>query len=288
MELQLSRAGRRYGAHFSEPNANENGFPAHLVQRVGVFPPRACITGVLAAERKDQLTVGCCAGESSANLGQRLYRRYKNQSPIFDPLFLYYLGRKSEKTLAQGDCGMQVVTGLIVPDCNPGDGGYGWAPETAPFDPKNVDVVPTTAQLYAAKAFPGGAVHNVGNIIANIKSCILSDYSGVIGILVCESFEDDSTTNTGLIPLPNREVEESLGRHAMHSLLGYDDSIRCPNSPNPGAVLTENSWGNQWGCECPFPSLASGRGFGWLSYDYLMNPALTGDVRMAHLGAPWA
>lgn len=283
MALRTSR-GHAIGAHRSAPNIHELGFPSHLVRAVGPFPSRASIKGTLSPNRKNQLTVGCCTAEGSTNLGNRLYRKAGKAPPDFDPLFTYYLERKNEGTLAQGDCGAQVVTSLDVPDCNTGGGGYGWCPQTAPFDVANVNVAPSVAQLAAAKEWPGGAYHNVGNVIANIKSCILSDYSGVIGISIYESFDTEQTEANGLIPLPNLEREALEGGHEMHSLLAYDDTIQCPNSPTAGAVLTENSWGDQWGCA--FVLLAKGRGFCWIPYSFLQNPVLA-EVRMAHLGKGW-
>ena len=191
-----------------------------------------------------------------------------------------------EGTLAEGDCGAQVDTSLIVPD--PKAGGAGWCPiGITGYTPGDITTPPSPAQLDAAKNYPGGARHTIGNNIANIKSCILSDYTCVIGISVYDSFESDSTAASGLIPYPSINTESLLGGHEMHSALGYDDEVQCPNAPNPGAVLTENSWGDSWGCLCPAPTLATRRGFCWMPYDYLMNPNLTSDVRMGHLGSAW-
>lgn len=285
MDLFLSPGGRRYGAHFGPPKADDLGFPSHLVVRKGDWPKVAFLTGTIGP-RTDQGQTSMCTGEGSKKLGERLYRRWKNQSPVFAPEFTYYLERKFEGTLSDGDCGAQVDTSLTVPD--PAAGGIGWCPvNVTGYTPLDVTTEPSPAQLEAAKSYPGGARHTIGGIIANIKSCILSDYSGVVGVSVYESFESEETANSGLIPFPNINRESLLGGHEMHSLLGFDDSIQCPNSPNPGAVLTENSWGDQWGAKCPAVNLASGRGFAWLSYDYLMDRRLTSDVRMGHLGRAW-
>jgi hypothetical protein len=284
-ELSVSRAGRRYGAHFSPPKATDAGFPSHLVVRTGDWPKIAFLTGTIGP-RTDQANTGQCTGEGSKKLGERLYRRWKDQSPVFAPEFTYYLERQTEGTLSQGDCGANVDTSLVVPD--PVAGGVGWCPvDVAGYTPLDIVTPPSVAQLAAAKLWPGGARHTIGNIIANIKSCILSDYSCVVGISVYDSFEEDSTAQSGLIPFPNLDVEQLQGGHEMHSALGFNDDIQCPRAPNPGAVLTENSWGDGWGMICPAKNLATDRGFCWLAYDYLMNFNLTSDVRMGHLGKPW-
>jgi C1A family cysteine protease len=163
----------------------------------------------------------------------------------------------------------------------------GWCPlADMPYTPGNISTVPTAAQIASAKVFPGGAFHSIGNNIANMKSCILSDYSFVIGISVFDSFESDGAAATGLIPFPNVNAESLQGGHETHAGLGFDDTIQCPNSPNPGAVFCQNSWGDEWGCACR-GALGTGRGFYWLSYDYLLNVNITSDIRMGHLGLPW-
>src|ERR1039458_8554202 len=228
----ITRKGHALGAVPSKPNPNELGFPAHLVRIAAPFPVRGWIQGTLAPDRKNQLTVGCCTGEGSTNLGNRLYRFYGPALklissalvvPDFDPLFTYYLERQTERTLNQGDCGAQVDTSLVVSDV--GGGGFGWCPQTKPFNPANMNIAPTPEQLAAALKWPGGAHHNVGNVIANIKACILSNYSGVVGIAVYDSFEDDTTEASGLIPFPNTTIENQIGGHEMHSLIAYDDTI---------------------------------------------------------------
>jgi C1A family cysteine protease len=279
---------KSYGALPSIPNPNDNGFPAHLMKvQMATFPVRAALTGTVG-QIKNQGNQGSCTAHGSTSMGERLYRRWKNQSPIFSPAYIYYFERLKEGTLYQGDCGAQVVTSLSVPDMNPTAGGFGWCPlADMPYVDTDFSTVPNAAQIAAAKAFPGGSYHTIGNIIANIKNCILSDYSGVIGISVYDSFEDDKTASSGLIPYPNVNAENLQGGHEMHSLLAYDDTIQCPNAPNPGAVLTMNSWDVTWGIKCPIPSLSLEGGFCWIPYSYLMDTNLCSDVRMQHLGRAW-
>lgn len=271
------------GASPSKPNPKDLGFPAHIAQRVGPFPSRAFITGPLGPT-KDQRQQGSCTGHGGTSEGERLYRRYKNTSPIFAPAFHYYLERQIEGTLDQGDVGAQVVTSLVIAQ----NGGHGFCPEALmPYNAADFTMPPSQAALDAALLNPGGSYHSIGNNIANIKSCILSDYSGVIGIAVYESFDSPATEASGLIPYPNVNAEQQVGGHEMHALIGYDDTIQCPNSPNPGAVLVQNSWGMSWGIAPPIATLGAYRGFAWISYDYLMDPMLTSDVRMQHLGKAW-
>jgi hypothetical protein len=286
-ELKLSRRGRLYAAFPSIPKATDNGFPARLVRQAGPFPITGCVTGTMGP-RRDQATTGMCTGEGSTGMGMRLYRKVHGLAVEFAPEFTYAFERIREGTFDQGDVGAQVSTSLEVPDPAMDDTNcIGWCPtNVAGYVPLDITSKPSAAQIEAAKQYPGGAHHDLGNNIANVKSCILSDYTGVIGISVYESFEDDTTAASGLIPLPNLEREQFMGGHEMHSLLAFDDTIQCPNA-TPGAVLTENSWGLSWGAESPYPSLTAGRGLCWLPYDYLMDRRLTSDVKMGHLGKAW-
>lgn len=268
----------------SPPKASDAGFPSHLIVRAGEWPVSAFLSGTLGPV-KDQGQQGSCDGHACTSLGERLYRTWKSPlAPIFSPSFSYYLERKLEGTLSQGDCGAMITSALTVPD--PRAGGAGWCPlDIMPYDDQVFDVAPTDAQFLAAAAFPGGAYHNLGNVIANMKSCIISNYSFIIGIAVFDSFESTETAANGLIPYPNLEVENQLGGHALHAGIGYDDRIQCPNSPNPGAIMVQNSWGTGWGRVCP---LTNTGGFAFLSYDYLMNPNLCSACWMGHLGKAWS
>jgi hypothetical protein len=294
MALTLSKGGRLYAAFPSPPKATDNGFPSHIALRVNEFPVRAALTGAIGP-RKDQAQTGMCTGEGSSNLGERLYRRPEAGFPngrapdvILAPEFTYYLERVNEGTIDQGDVGAMVDTSLIVPD--PAAGGAGWCPIDVPgYVPLDIVTPPSALQLEAAKKYPGGARHTLGNSIANIKSCILSDYSCVIGIAVYDSFEDPTTVASGLIPFPNVDAEQQIGGHEMHSGLAFDDTVQCPNAPNPGAVLTENSWGVEFGIAPPdwAANLGTEKGLCWMPYDYLLSFILASDVRMGHLGKPW-
>jgi hypothetical protein len=290
MAIKTSR-GHFLGGNPSKPNPNELGFPSHLIVRAGDFPARAFVTGPIPPT-KDQKDQGSCTAHGATTEGERLYRRWKGTSPIFSPAFHYYIERKIEGTLAEGDCGAGVDTSLVVaehpglPTSIPG-GGLGFCPiELMPYNDADFSTAPSDAAIAAAAEYPGGSHHSIGNVIANIKSAILSDYTGVVGISIYDSFEDSGVESSGLVPYPNVEAEELQGGHETHALIGYDDAIVCPNAPHPGAVLCQNSWG-PWGIAPPPEVGSNERGFYWLSYDFLMNPNLTSDVRMQHLGKSW-
>ena len=279
--MATTRKGHFLGAAPSRKDHRDFGFPAHLIQRAGdFFPPRYVLPGEIGPV-KDQGNQGSCTGHGSTSEGERLYRYIKKKKPIFSPAFHYYIEREIEGTLGDGDCGAQVVTSLQVAQ----NGGKGFCPiEFMPYNDADFNTPPSEEALAEALKYPGGSYHSIGNNIANIKSCILSNYSFVVGIAIYTSFEDDHVANSGLVPLPNKNVESLDGYHEVHGGIAFDDNVKCPNAKTSGAVLFQNSWGAEWGTTCP---IASGRGFFWLSYDFLMDPDLTTDCRMQHLGPKW-
>ena len=285
--LKVSRKGKRYGAHLTGLRVDDAGFPAYLLNKFTTPPPSFFVPGQLG-DVKDQADSGMCTGEASCAEGERLYRFRRNQSPDFAPEFTYALEREFEGTWAQGDVGAQVITSLIVPDpANNKPFCVGWCPtNVSGYVPLDIGTLPSQAQLAAAAKWQGGARHWIGNNIMNMKWCILSGYTFVIGIYVYSSFESDETANSGLIPFPNLNSsnEQLQGGHEMHAGIGYDDTIQCPNAANPGAIMVQNSWGQNWGIKSP---QSGQRGFAWIPYDYVMSSQLTTDVRMSHLGKAW-
>lgn len=286
MEIRLSPKGRRYGAIPSRIDHRDYGLPYHLLpisvaDRAFASASKIVITGELGPV-KNQGTQGSCTAHGGTSEGERLYRRWKNQSPIFSPAYQYWIERSIEGTLTDGDCGAQVVTSLMAPDPRT-QGGSGYCLESEmPYNENDCETAPSQAASDSAKQFPGGAYHNIGLVISNIKSCIASDYTFVIGIAVYSSFESDEVTDSGIIPMPGSS-EELLGYHEVHAGMQCDDDFECPGA-RPGAVMIQNSWGTEWGTICP---ITGTRGYAWLPYDYLANANLTTDVRMSHLGNAW-
>jgi C1A family cysteine protease len=82
-----------------------------------------------------------------------------------------------------------------------------------------------------------------------LKAALAEGLPVVIGIDVYESFESESATATGVIPMPNTSKEQLLGGHAI-CCAGYDDSSNW--------VIFRNSWGTSWG----------DKGYGYLPYAY--------------------
>jgi len=90
-----------------------------------------------------------------------------------------------------------------------------------------------------------------------LRACLADGFPFTLAITVYRSFENVATTRTGQVPLPRRG-ERVLGGHAMLAV-GFDDAAR--------AFIVRNSFGTKWG----------EKGYGFMPYDYLMNPDLAWD-----------
>lgn len=79
----------------------------------------------------------------------------------------------------------------------------------------------------------------------------------VFGISAFDSFESDAAIRTGQVPMPGPN-DSPIGGHAI-CLWGYDDSTKT--------FIFRNSWGASYGQS----------GYGFLPYDYVLNPQLGSD-----------
>jgi len=92
----------------------------------------------------------------------------------------------------------------------------------------------------------------------NIKECLADGNCIVFGFCLYSSFESEQVARTGVVPLPNTQIEQCKGGHAV-LLVGYDDLKRH--------WIVRNSWGAQWGDQ----------GYCYFPYEYLLNPDMAAD-----------
>ena len=98
-----------------------------------------------------------------------------------------------------------------------------------------------------AKHYRASTTRRLNNL-AEIRAA-LAKGPVVIGIAVYLSFQSNTVTKTGVVPMPAPD-EFLLGGHAL-CIVGYDDQKK--------RVKFENSWGPEWG----------DHGYGYLSYEYV-------------------
>jgi C1A family cysteine protease len=59
------------------------------------------------------------------------------------------------------------------------------------------------------------AYHRVTQNLRQMKGCLAEGYPFVFGFAVYESFESDDVARTGVVPMPDPNVEEQVGGHAV-------------------------------------------------------------------------
>lgn len=276
MELLLSPNNRRYGYIKNPPDHRDFGLlhsalPFAVDGNVG---PRSANRQYLGLIR-DQGAEGSCTGHADAANRNFLYNKlwqYEKVKltgkPNFSPAFAYYMGRKKDGSLGQGDCGStgrSVALGSIESgNCQESD----W-----PYVPGQFDVAPTDAQLAAALNFKGGAFHTVKSV-QDVRSCLASGYGVLLGFSVWQSFETKLGSD-GLMPTPDFSSETYLGGHEVF-MFDYDDEKQMGDG-STGGVCIQNSWGENWGDGGTF----------WMSYRQLGNPNIFLDATLQHTGKPW-
>lgn len=253
MELQLSKNNRRYGFR---PSFADPRIPKFKVQLPVALPPQVDLSPSLGPV-KDQGPLGACTAFAASGYFEYLWRRFKNQTPVFSPLFLYYKEREFDGDLGQGDTGSFGSTAFWVLH-NTGV----CLESTDPYDPGQFENAPTPAQLTEAASYKVGAMHTVSTV-DDIRSAIASQYPVLIGVSIYESFEDGDWGSSFVMPAPTGNM---LGGHEIY-IHGYDDVAKRFN--------IRNSWGPSWGNTGNF----------WA--DYTMLESILTEARIMHFGKPW-
>jgi C1A family cysteine protease len=212
---------------------------------------------------KDQGQLGACTAFAGCGMLEFLFRKYGHAlaNPVLSPMFLYYVERKIDGTLAEGDCGSSGRT--LVQAIN----RFGVCLESGDiYSPSNFEVAPTPAQSAEAQTMRAGAYHRIG-CVDDMKSCLASGYAFVVTFVVRESFETNLGAD-GTMPMPNKGKELILGAHEV-LFIGYDDAKQ--------AFKVRNSWSASWGV----------RGNFWFPYAAAADPEILFDAWIQHFGGPW-
>lgn len=212
----------------------------------------------------DQGDLGSCTGNALAALfafqliSEKKLRFDNLPGTTPSRLFIYYNERAIEGTI-NSDAGAFIRDGIKALN------KYGCCFESVwPY------VISKFASKPNAIAYKSALVNTVKSYmrinvpdIASKKAALTTGHPVVFGISVYESFESDSASKTGLIPMPAK-TESNLGGHAM-AIIGYDDNKVIGSSK--GAYEVRNSWGTSWG----------DHGYCWIPYNYLNNSDLCDD-----------
>lgn len=198
----------------------------------------------------DQGNLGSCTAQAGAGLSQFLMKKlgYKDFTP--SRLAIYYWNRIWINTIRQ-DSGASLTDTLktLTKYGNPYE--TLWPYIIQKFRTKPIPRVIKDASNHKIKT---GLV--VQQNLDHMKSCLAEGFPFIFGFTVYESFDGDVATS-GICPMP-KDGEEMFGGHAVMAV-GYDD--------DKSMFKIRNSWGVAWGQ----------KGYFWMPYAYITNPALADD-----------
>jgi C1A family cysteine protease len=190
----------------------------------------------------DQGELGSCTANAIVS-GLREYL-LKNKSTwiALSRLFLYWEERNLEGTVNE-DSGAEIRDGMKVLNQIGVCPEFDWS-----YDISTFTNTPTDKMVADATAYQVVEYHRITSL-DQLKAALAEGLPVVIGIEVYESFESDTVSKTGIVPLPDTSTEKYLGGHAVLAV-GYDDDKK--------QIIVRNSWGTDWG----------DKGYFYLPYDY--------------------
>lgn len=200
----------------------------------------------------DQGNLGSCTGNMAAGAIHHRFLKSHQNVGIPSRLFIYYLERELEGTVAS-DAGAEIRDAIKVVNHWGVPPEWQWAYDIRKF-----------AQKPPAKAFRG-AIKNLvtqyeriadGDLNA-MKVALSQGYTICFGFSVYESFESNEVASSGVVNMPLRG-EKMVGGHAVLAI-GYDETQE--------RFLVRNSWGTDWGKKGNFT----------MPYEYLHDPDLSAD-----------
>jgi len=261
MALILSKANRRYG--FKASPKDEKDLPAKLAFSVDLNLPASVDLEQWMGPVKDQGQEGSCTAHAGTENLEFLYRKIKNQSPVFSPQFLYYKEREFDKSLPgdQGSYGRTSVKCMQQFGCD--------LLSDDPYDVQKMDEPPTEEQLTQALNYKAGAYHALKDV-NEMKCCLASGFTFLIGFSVSDNFETDISSD-GIMPAPSKNI---IGGHEV-LVIGYDDTKTDTKSGRTGYFKVRNSWGPSWGSNGNF----------FMSYSDILG--VISEAWIQHFGKPW-
>lgn len=258
MTLPLSTLGRRYGYRKNPSDHRDFGISSFRMIQPTAPPPSFSLKEFLGPV-KDQGAEGSCTAHAGTENFEFLYRKYKGDTPIFSPAFLYYQERVIDGdpnddggSTGRSSCQAMHNSGVCLES-------------QMPYVPGQYAIPPTPSQVQDALAYISGAYHFLGTVF-DIKSCIASGYCCMIGFTVYDSFERIGPD--GVMPIPDKAAESVLGGHEV-LCYGYNDLTQH--------LSILNSWGTSFGDSGSF----------YMPYVCAADPDILLDCCIQHLGKPW-
>jgi C1A family cysteine protease len=247
---------RKYGWIKQQPDLRDYDFKL-LKLEVPPVLPKIVNLRQWCSPIENQLNLGSCTAHAWAGLIQYNEIKSGKIGSLYNDmsrLFIYYNERMIEGTVNQ-DSGAELRDGAKSLST------YGVPVEVEwPYNIKNFKKKPMVSVYKDALPNIIKNYHAI-NTFNDLKICLSQGHPFVFGFMVYSSFESNTVSNTGIVPMPKRN-EKILGGHAVLAV-GYDD--------NQKRFLVRNSWGTDWGLPGDL------RGYFTIPYDYLANSNLASD-----------
>lgn len=202
----------------------------------------------------DQLDLGSCVSNSVAYALRYCYKKQKLGDFTPSRLFIYYNGRQVGGYPLDEDTGLTIRDGYKSVSRFSTCGDNMW-----PYDPEKFTQSPPQECYTAAREHSTFRYIHLDNDVDQIKKCLKDGYPVSFGTALFSSFMSADTAITGIVTIPNPDLEERIGGHAM-TIIGHDDS--------KGAFLVVNNWGEKWG----------EKGCCWFPYEYMINDEYVSDL----------
>ncbi|MBO7566189.1 MAG: C1 family peptidase, partial [Bacteroidales bacterium] len=199
---------------------------------------------------EDQGTLGSCTANATAGAYEYVLKRYKGITNFdVSRLFLYYNSRALDN-LVNEDAGA-LISNVIKTISKDGICSEKTWPYTNIM--KNFKKKPSQNCYDEAKDNRAIKCQHINTNLNEWKSALAEGHPIIFGI---DIFKSIYNVRNGIVPNPPSN-SRSEGGHAM-LCVGYSDPDRV--------FIIRNSWGEQWG----------DRGYGYISYDYMMNKRYNG------------
>ena len=203
---------------------------------------------------ENQYNLGTCTGMGASTMMEILESFTEKPHVELSPLYLYYKAREIEGTINY-DNGAYLRDAMKVLQKN------GICEEKYfPFIIKDFAKKPSKEAEENAKNHMINGYQRLMSV-NQIKVCLAQNKPVLVGMKLYSSFDTKISAVTGIIPMPNKKVEQYNGSHCM-VIVGYDDdfaqkhNIKVKEGFSGGYFKIANSWGKQWGdngfCYVPY------------------------------------
>ncbi len=248
-----SKFNRTYGWKGSQPPAELGEVPFKSPWAPHAILPASINLTAGMPPVYDQGQWGSCV--SNATAAALDFERKRQKEAFISPsrFFIYFNGRQIEGDPIGED------TGLFVRDGVKSVSKYGACPEAEwPYITADFAATPSAKAYADAKKARAIGFLKVTQTLSQMQGCLALGFPFVFGFEVFDSFESDVVASSGVVPMPNTQIEQDLGGHSV-VCVGYDNAtqrFRC-----------RNSWGTSWGQA----------GYFTMPYAYLTSQVLSAD-----------